>query len=130
MPNISFNIEGIYNGLHINKSPGPDEIPSRILKYCATEISPVLQIIFTQFMLSGVLPNDWLSANITPVFNKRDKGNPSNYRPISLTAICCKIMEHLFITPLWNTLRIIIFYVTINMDSDRAVLQKHNYSQL
>ena len=76
MPNISFNVEGIYNllnGLHINKSPGPDEIPSRILKYCATEISPVLQIIFTQSMLSGVLPNDWLSANITPVFNKEIK---------------------------------------------------------
>ena len=46
-------------------------------------------------MLSGVLPNDWLSANITPVFKKGDKGNPSNYRPISLTAICCKIMEHI-----------------------------------
>ena len=44
-----------------------------ILKYCAIEISPVLQIIFTQSMLSGVLPNDWLSVNITPVFKKEIK---------------------------------------------------------
>ena len=46
-------------------------------------------------MSSGVLPNDWLVANITPVFKKGDKKNSSNYRPISLTAICCKIMEHI-----------------------------------
>ena len=46
-------------------------------------------------MTSGILPNDWLSANITPIFKKGDRTNPSNYRPISLTAICCKIMEHI-----------------------------------
>ena len=50
-----------------------DEIPSRILKYCATEISPVLQIIFTQSMLSKVLPNDRLSASITPFLKKEIK---------------------------------------------------------
>ena len=46
-------------------------------------------------MNSGVLPSDWLSANITPIYKKNDRTNASNYRPISLTAICCKIMEHI-----------------------------------
>ena len=98
MPGISFNTEGIYkllNELNINKSPGPDKIPTRVLKCCATEIAPLLQIIFTQSMASGILPNDWLSANITPIYKKGDRANPSHYRPISLTAICCKIMEHI-----------------------------------
>ena len=48
MPGISFNTEGIYkllNELNINKSPGPDKIPTRVLKCCATEIAPLLQII-------------------------------------------------------------------------------------
>ena len=34
MPGISFNTEGIYkllNELNINKSPGPDKIPTRVL---------------------------------------------------------------------------------------------------
>ena len=52
MPDVSFNTEGIYKlllDLNIHKSPGPDEIPSQILKRCATEIAPVLQIIFKAF---------------------------------------------------------------------------------
>ena len=98
MPDISFNTKGIYkllNELNINKSPGLNKIPTRVLKCCATEIAPLLQIIFTQSMTSGILPNDWLSANITPIFKKRDRTNPSNCRPISLTDLCCKIMEYI-----------------------------------
>ena len=98
MPNISFHVEGIYkllNNLNIYKSPGPDEIPTRILKFCATEIAPILQIIFTQSMTTGNLPDDWLTANITPVYKKGNRSTPLNYRPISLTTICCKVLEHI-----------------------------------
>ena len=97
MPNITFNVEGIFNlfnSLHDNKAPGPDEIPSRILEHCATKVAPMLQVLFTRSMSSRVLPNDWLTANITPIFKKGDTENVANYRPISLKAVCCKIMEH------------------------------------
>ena len=42
MPNISFEVEGIYkllNKLNLYKSPGPDNVLTIILKYCAAEIS-------------------------------------------------------------------------------------------
>ena len=41
-----------------------------------------------------MLPKDWLCANITPIFKKGDQSSPVNYRAISLTSMCFKIMEH------------------------------------
>ena len=66
-----------------------------ILKHCAHVIAPILKIIFTQSMSSDSLPTDWLTANITPILKKGNRSSPSNYRPISLTSICCKSMEHI-----------------------------------
>ena len=45
---------------------------------------------------TGDLPEDWLLANVTPIFKKGDWADPGNYRPISLTSICCKLLEHIF----------------------------------
>jgi len=52
LPDVSFSIDGIVNllqGLDGNKSPGLDGIPANVLKTCALEIAPILQVIFTVF---------------------------------------------------------------------------------
>jgi len=41
------------------------------------------------------LPSDWTSAHISAVHKKGEKSDLSNYQPISLTSIVCKIMEGL-----------------------------------
>ena len=83
IPDISFSTDGILKLiklLNTNKASGPDNISAKALTICAEEIAPILTVLFT--------------ANITSVFKKGDKINPSNYRPISLTSLCCKLMEH------------------------------------
>jgi hypothetical protein len=45
---------------------------------------------------TGKVPSDWNHANVTPVLKKGDKHNPGNYRPISITCIACKLLEHIF----------------------------------
>ena len=53
---------------------------------------------FDSFQLiynSGILPIEWKSANVVPVFKKGEKGNIENYRPISLTCISAKVMERI-----------------------------------
>ena len=86
---------GVLESLDVAKVPGPDGIPTRILKLCAAKIAPILTVILVQSLSSGQIPKDWLTANITPVFKKGDRGDPSNYRLISLISICCKILEHI-----------------------------------
>ena len=50
--------------------------------------------IFNKSYQTGQVPDDWLKANVVPVFKKGNKTDPVNYRPISLTCTCCKLMEH------------------------------------
>ena len=98
IPDISISVDGIKSlleSLDVKKATGPDGVPGQILKLCAAEIAPVLTVIFNQSLNTGELPKDWLTANITPVFKKGDRCNPTNYRPISLTPICSKIMEYI-----------------------------------
>ena len=45
-------------------------------------------------METGQISLDWNHANVAPVYKKGDKHHPSNYRPISLTCISCKLLEH------------------------------------
>lgn len=114
MPDLDISCNGVQNLLETldpSKACGPDNIPTRILKLCAKEIAPVLTVIFIQSLTSRRIPNDWLIANITPVFKKGDRSNANNYRPISLTSVCCKILEHIMyhhITEHLNTNNILI----------------------
>ena len=36
---------------------------------------------------------DWRDANIVPLFKKDERHLASNYRPVSLTSITCKILD-------------------------------------
>ena len=67
-------------------------IPCRILKKSShRDCSISIQFLFAQSLESGIVQSDWLKANITPVFKKGSKHLAANYRPISLTAVPCKI---------------------------------------
>jgi len=73
-------------------------VPTTYQLDCCDEIAPVLAVIFTQSLNLGNLPKDWLTANVTPIFKKGDRANPSNYQPISLTSICIRTHS----LPLYN----------------------------
>ena len=59
------------------------------------ELAPILQVIFQKSLDSGKLPHIWKEANVSPIFKKGDKSYPANYRPISLTCVLCKVLEHI-----------------------------------
>ena len=77
-------------------------IPARILKDLAKELSPFLTEIFQRSLADGEVPMEWRSANMTAIFKKGDRFRASNYRPVSLTSLCCKLQEHIIVS---NTMK-------------------------
>ena len=98
LPDINIFPEGVeklLKKLDPNKATGPDGIGTRILQAAADDLAPALSLIFQRSLDTGVLPESWLQANISPIYKKGDRTQAENYRPISLTSVCCKVLEHI-----------------------------------
>ena len=98
MPNIDIDTNGVRKllaGLNIHKAAGPDGITTRILKDFSTELAPVFTTLFQASISQGTLPVDWKKADVAPIYKKGMKNCAANYRPVSLTSVVCKVMEHI-----------------------------------
>jgi hypothetical protein len=42
----------------------------------------------------ATIPSDWKKAIVVPVYKAGDRSAVTNYRPVSLTSVVCKQMEH------------------------------------
>ena len=87
-----------------NKATGPDGIPGKLLKICAHELADSFTLLYQKSLDQGVIPAEWKKAKISPVLKKGDKGKAENYRPISLTSIPCKLLEHIICSSIMNHL--------------------------
>ena len=67
-------------------------------------MAPLLTFIFQSSLDQGKLPSDWKIANITPLYKKGSRTDPSNFRPISLTSVCCKVLEHIIHSSIYSHL--------------------------
>ena len=79
-------------------------IPSKLLKMAANIVAPSLTSIFSKSILTGIYPNDWKTAKVTPLFKKGIKSDPNNYRPISVIPIISKVFERIVYNQLFHYL--------------------------
>jgi len=86
------------------KAMGPDRIPNLVLKTCAESIAPAMTLMFQHSVDTGTLPEDWLNANVAPIYKKGDRHQPENYRPVSLTSVSGKLLEHIICSQLMKHL--------------------------
>ena len=97
-------ISDIIAGLNTKKAHGPDNISVNMLKLCGEHLCVPLKIIFDNILETGIFPDQWKEANVTPVHKKNDKQIITNYRPISLLPILAKVFEKIVFKNLFNYL--------------------------
>ena len=83
--------------LNISKSMGPDNVPPKVLSALSENDGFVdaVTVLFNRCFNTNSIPKIWKTAHVTALHKKGSKTDRSNYRPISITCIICKVYEKL-----------------------------------
>ena len=101
IPNLNISTAGVekqLSSLNPTKACRYDKLPPRLLRSVAQELAPALTVLFNQSYTTGIVYMQWKQALVTGIFKKGSKYDSTNYRPISLTWLCCKVMEHIVLS--------------------------------
>ena len=79
--------------LQRKKATGFDDLPSTFLIDSRNYISSPLCHIINLSMQNGVVPTEWKTARIVPIYKSGPKTAFDNYRPISILPIISKVIE-------------------------------------
>ena len=92
------------NKLCRSKATGLDNISAKIVRECADLISVSLCDLFNKSLVSGIFPDDWKCARVTPLFKEGEPSDLNNYRPISVISVIAKVFERIVYDQLYNFL--------------------------
>ena len=94
--NDPFTLHELKDSINTNKdtAPGPDGIHNFMLKNIPDQSLVQLPKVFNRMYESSFIPEEWKKAIIIPIAKpEKDRQDPTNYRPISLTSCLCKTYE-------------------------------------
>ena len=77
----------------MKKSSGLDNISPRLLIDSAEIVDGPLTKIINASLTTGIIPDEWKCARVTPIFKKGKKAEMDNYRPIYVLPAASKLLE-------------------------------------
>jgi len=83
------------NSLRTDKAQGPDNVSPRLLAHIAEQIAKPVHQIFKKSLEEGILPLEWKSTTVSPIYKSGVKNDPANHCLISPTSELCKVLESL-----------------------------------
>ena len=90
------NVEEVFilvGDLPAGKADGLDGIPACLLKASISYIAGYLTHNFNLVIFAGIIPSDWKSVRVTPIFKADSRFGPNNYMPISVLSVIAKLFE-------------------------------------
>jgi hypothetical protein len=93
VPITHFEMSAALNELQSKKSTDLNNISMHLVKTTFAAISSPLLHIFNKSIEQGIVPNQFKTAKVVPVFKSGDTLDMNNYRPISLLCSFSKILE-------------------------------------
>jgi len=66
---------------------------------------PYLVRLLDMIINNAAILSDWKRATVVPIYKGVDRSLVTNYRPVSLTSVVCKQMEHVtvsYLRQVWN----------------------------
>ena len=97
-------VKRVLASVNPRKAAGPDNIPGRVLKDCAEQLSDVFTDIFNTSLSQAAVPTCLKSATIIPVPKKSKPACLNDFRPVALTPIIMKCFERLVMRHIKNCL--------------------------
>ena len=93
LPIRSRDVRRILSKLKLDSATGPDGLATRVLKNCADELAYPLALIIRAVLSTGRWPQRWREHWVVPLYKKKSRADPSNYRGVHLTAQVSKAAE-------------------------------------
>lgn len=97
-PSIVLSVENVrkcLKSVKAHKASGPDNISSKVLKECSSELAPIFCDLYNMSLETGTVPSLWKTSTIVPVPKKSKIEKMNDYRPVALTPVPMKCMEKL-----------------------------------
>lgn len=84
--------------LKTGRAPGPDGVPTEILRAVAAQRPGILLDTFNACLMEGIFPRRWKTARLILIDKRKEKktgdpDSPSSYRPLSLLDTLGKLFE-------------------------------------
>ncbi len=93
LPIRTRDVRKVLRSLKVDSATGLAGIASRVLKTCADELAYPLALLLRKMLSHGTWPQRWREHWVVPLYKKKSKADPSNYRGVHLTAQVSKAAE-------------------------------------
>ncbi len=90
---LSWNyVDKSMSKLNENKATSFDNVPQKVAKMCADELSVIVTELINFAFADNLFPDDMQKAELSPLF-KQDDMIKNNYRPVSILSVFSKVFE-------------------------------------